>query len=184
MASNSLLIMETYIAFLRGINVSGQKKIKMADLRLSLEKMGLGNIRTYIQSGNLVFQSNSQNKAVLEEQITQQIAKDFGFEVPVIITSPNAIQQILEHNPFKAQDLARCYFVFLKNNPDPEHIDQFYQLKYENEQFHITDSCVYLYCNAGYGKAKLNNNLIEQKLKVMATTRNLRTLQKMLELAD
>ena len=177
--------METYIAFLRGINVSGQKKIKMAELRLSLERIGLENIRTYIQSGNLVFQSNSQNKAVLEEQITQQIAKDFGFEVPVIITSPKTMQRILEHNPFaKAEDLARCYFVFLKNSPDPERVDRFYQLKYENEQFHITDFCVYLYCNAGYGKAKLNNNLIEQKLKVMATTRNLRTLQKLLELAD
>ena len=177
--------METYIAFLRGINVSGQKKIKMAELRGSLESAGLEKVQTYIQSGNLVFQSAIGTITSLEELITAQIANDFGFDVPVMVMSANSIAQILEKDPFK--DLERTgykYYVLLKTKPDPERIAEFEAMRFENEQFVFTDVCVYLYCVAGYGKAKLNNNFIERKLKVVATTRNLNTLRKMMALTN
>ncbi len=177
--------METYIAFLRGINVSGQRKIKMADLRLSLEQAGLEKVQTYIQSGNLVFQSAIAGIASLEKMITAQIAKDFRFEVPVLVTTPERIRKILEKDPFKNQgDLGSHYYALLKTRPDPLQIAAFDKLKFENEQFMITYPCVYLNYAKGYGKAKLNNNLIEKKLGVVATTRNLNTMKKMVALSE
>ncbi len=177
--------METYIAFLRGINVSGQKKIKMADLRLSLERSGLEKVQTYIQSGNLVFQSTMATITSLEKMITDQIAKDFEFDVPVLVTTPESIQQILERDPFPDQeDSGKHYYALLKTKPDPQRKAAFEKMKFENEQFLINDACVYLNCVKGYGKAKLNNNLIERKLGVVATTRNLNTLKKMITLSN
>ncbi|MEM8509226.1 MAG: DUF1697 domain-containing protein [Bacteroidota bacterium] len=177
--------METYIAFLRGINVSGQKKIKMADLRNALELAGLEKVQTYIQSGNLVFKSKEENTSVLENVIREQITRDFGFDVPVMVMTANRIAQILEKDPFKdLRDMGNTYYVLLKMKPDPDRVTAFEDMTFENEQFVVTDTCVYLYCTAGYGKAKLNNNFIERKLKVAATTRNLNTLKKMMALAD
>ncbi len=177
--------METYIAFLRGINVSGQKKIKMADLRRSLELAGLEKVQTYIQSGNLVFQSTEENTSALENKIRERITRDYGFDVPVMVMTANSIAQILEKDPFKdLEGTSYKYYVLLKMKPDPERIAEFEAMRFENEQFVFTDVCVYLYCAAGYGKAKLNNNFIERKLKVVATTRNLNTLTKMMALAN
>ncbi len=178
--------METYIAFLRGINVSGQKKIKMVELRGSLESTGLEKVQTYIQSGNLVFQSTEENTSALENKIREQIARDYGFDVPVMVMTADSIAQILEKDPFGDLEgsTGYKYYVLLKTKPDPDRVAEFEAMRFENEQFVVTDVCVYLYCAAGYGKAKLNNNFIERKLKVVATTRNLNTLTKMMALAD
>ena len=176
--------MKTFIALLRGINVSGQKKIKMADLRDTLQNIGLKSVTTYIQSGNIVFCSREDDIKKLEESIFDAIQKDFGFEVPILITSQDKIESILALNPFaKETELNNLYFVLLKQSPSVELMEQFNKLKFDNEDFHIETNCVYLRCKKGYGKAKLNNNMVENKLKVQATTRNLKTMQKLLELA-
>ncbi|RDY59450.1 DUF1697 domain-containing protein [Flagellimonas nanhaiensis] len=176
--------MKTFIALLRGINVGGQKKIKMADLRKALQNIGLESVTTYIQSGNIVFCSNEGDIQKLEESIFDAIKKDFGFEVPTLIISQDEIESMLTSNPFSNQtELNNLYFVLLKQSPSNELMEQFNKLKFENEDFDIETNCVYLSCKKGYGKAKLNNNLVENKLKVQATARNLRTMQKLLELA-
>lgn len=175
--------MKTYIALLRGINVSGQKKIKMAELREILEKEGLKSVQTYIQSGNIAFDSESDSKENLENVIYNIILKHFGFEVPTLVLGKEAIEEILKTNRFEDDGENRLYFVLLKNPPEDELIKTFNELQFENEDFHITDKCVYLFCKKGYGNAKLNNNLIERKLKVEATTRNLKTMKKLLEMA-
>lgn len=175
--------MKNYIALLRGINVSGQKKIKMAELKESLEKNGFPQVRTYIQSGNMVFKSEVSSNAQLQNRLQEIILKDFGFKVPTLVMSGQALESIMNANPFsKETEKKGLYFVLLKEPADPGLVDEFNKISYENEDFHITDSCVYLNCKAGYGKAKLNNNLIEQKLKVEATTRNLKTVQKLIEM--
>ncbi|MEM9001651.1 MAG: DUF1697 domain-containing protein [Bacteroidota bacterium] len=175
--------MENYIALLRGINVSGQKKIRMEDLRKSLSRLGLERVRTYIQSGNVVFQGRFGNEMDAEVQIKKAIMVDFGFDVPVLVTTVIGLREILEKNPFYGEvDSKQLYFVLLKNAPNDVQTDKFNQLKFENEEFQVTAKCVYLNCGAGYGKAKLNNNLVEAKLKVEATTRNLKTLEKLIEM--
>lgn len=174
---------KTFIALLRGINVSGQKKIKMAELRETLTQSGLENVQTYIQSGNIIFDSQITDITTLEHTIHEAITKDFGFKVPTLVVNGNDIEKILEANPFaEKEEENRLYYVLLKQAPEKDLAVQFEELVFENEDFHITEKCVYLMCKKGYGNAKLNNNLIERKLKVEATTRNQKTMQKLLEM--
>ncbi|TXN38128.1 DUF1697 domain-containing protein [Flagellimonas hymeniacidonis] len=176
--------MKTYIALLRGINVGGQKKIKMADLRQTLERSGLQNVKTYIQSGNIVFDSEMSKIEEIQDSIYDAILSDFGFEVPILVVTGGEIERILKENPFINKTTENnLYFVLLKEVPNQSLVDEFNAISFDHEDFYITDNCVYLCCKRGYGNAKLNNNLIERMLKVSATARNLRTMQKLLELS-
>ena len=176
---------KTFIALLRGINVSGQKKIKMAELRETLTQTGLENVQTYIQSGNIIFDSENIDSRRLAQLVYDAILKDFGFEVPTLVVGGDDIRIILDNNPFaESVEESRLYYVLLKQPPEKDLVQQFEELKYENEDFHVTKKCVYLMCKNGYGNAKLNNNLIERKLKVEATTRNHKTMQKLLEMTQ
>ena len=179
--------MNTFIALLRGINVSGQKKIKMADLKEMLDKLGFKNVQTYIQSGNVIFSSEVKEILKLEEEIKNGIEKTFGFDVSVLIKTKREIEKILDECPFKAhEDLEakRIYYVLLKSEPQTYAIENLNQKDYPNELFSIVDNCVYLNCTNGAGNAKLTNNVIERKLKVSATTRNHRTMMKLLEMTS
>lgn len=157
----------------------------MAELSVVLEDAGLKNVKTYIQSGNIVFDSAETNQEKLQDSIAEAIQRNFGFGVPTLVLQENDIGHILEANPFENKsDENKLYYVLLKNPPKKEVTQQFEQLHFDNEDFHITDNCVYLLCKNGYGRAKLNNNLIEKKLKVEATTRNQKTMLKLLEMAS
>ncbi|WP_240905040.1 DUF1697 domain-containing protein [Flagellimonas oceani] len=157
----------------------------MADLRQVLVENGLKNIKTYIQSGNIVFDSNQTDKDKLQKKIVKIIHGHFGFDVPTLVVQQEDIKSILEANPYlKKAEENKLYYVLLKSAPKEELVQQFNQLEYENEGFRITNKCVYLFCKNGYGKAKLNNNLIENKLKVEATTRNHKTMLKLLEMVS
>ncbi|MBD0851602.1 DUF1697 domain-containing protein [Maribacter arenosus] len=176
-----------YIAFLRGINVSGHKIIKMADLRSLLEDVGFQDVLTYIQSGNIVFKSAVQLPTKLENIISNTILDQYGFEIPVIVKQRSEIEGIMANNPFtdpKDIDENKVYFVLLKTEPKAEKIKALSALKFENEELVITPKCVYLKCALGAGKAKCDNNLIERKLQVEATTRNPKTLLKLLDLSS
>jgi uncharacterized protein (DUF1697 family) len=106
--------------------------------------------------------------------------------VPVCIKTIEQIKKIITENPYNSQEDIldnKIYFVLLNSRPAKELLVNFKTRIYINEEFTITENCIYLKCNVGYGKAKLNNNLIERELKVLATTRNYRTMNKMLELS-
>ncbi len=178
--------MKTYIALLRGINVGGQKKIKMADLGKMMQKLGFEDVITYIQSGNLVFNSETTDRTKLADKIGTAIKVTFGFDVPVLVTSKEELEGILARSPFiDPEDIAanRIYYVLLKNEPDLQLRKGFQEVVYPNERFYITKNCVYLACSVGYGNAKLNNNVIEKKLMVASTTRNHKTMVKLIELS-
>ncbi len=177
--------MKTYIALLRGINVSGQKKIKMADLTEMMRLLGLQQIQTYIQSGNIVFSTTESDQQDLARSIEEAIATTFGFEVCVLVKTQRQLKEIVEENPFKdPDDLAanRIYYVFLKQRPKEALVKSLEQENYPNEKYWVAKDCIYLACMNGYGKAKLNNNLFERKLQVVATTRNHKTMMKLLEM--
>lgn len=179
--------MKTYIALLRGINVSGHKKIKMAELRELLKTFDFHYVETYIQSGNIVFKSDEVNIKQLEIIIKNGIADKFGFDVPILVKTCDEIATILRESPFKKQedlDANRIYYTLIHTEATNEHISSLQQEDYPNELFLITANCVYLNCTYGAGKAKLTNNVIERKLKVEATTRNHRTMLKLLELSQ
>lgn len=179
--------LKTYIAFLRGINVSGKKKIPMESLRTLCQVLGLKEVRTYIQSGNIVFKSEQTKIESLEELLADAIKNQFDFEVPVLIRTVEQVKKILEQNPFDNEgDLVenKIYFVLMNEKPTNEFLVKFKADSFDTEEYLITENCIYLKCNLGYGRAKLNNNLIELKLKVTATTRNYRTLCKVVELGN
>lgn len=175
--------MNINIAFLRGINVSGHNKIKMSDLKNALENSGFIDVTTYIQSGNLVLKSTIDPSHVAEK-VEAVIEEEFGFEVPVLISTAEEVESILKKNPFfKETETKNLYFALPFSKPDKDLMANLDPEAYPNEEFHISENCIYLNCKLGAGKAKLNNNLIERKLKLTATTRNRRTLQKLVELA-
>lgn len=178
--------MKTYIAFLRGINVSGKKKVPMQSLRSLCTGLGFQKVQTYIQSGNIVFEYQETDAISLEIVLTDAINKEYGFEVPVLVKTVSQIKAIVAQNSFNDEEdikLNKIYFVLLYQSATHELVIKFKSESFENEEFHLGENCIYLKCNLGYGKAKLNNNLIERKLKVAATTRNYRTLNKLIDLA-
>ena len=177
----------TYVAFLRGINVSRKRKVPMAELRAMCERLNLQNVKTYIQSGNIVFKSSMVQTNDIAILLHNEIQKHFNFNVPVIVKTVNELSQIIEKNPFVSQEditANRIYFVLLNSLPAIELLKNLSEETFENEAYEVVDNCLYLKCALGYGKAKLNNNLIERKLKVMATTRNYRTMNKLQELCN
>jgi uncharacterized protein (DUF1697 family) len=177
--------MTIYISLLRGINVSGQKKIKMADLKALYDALGLGNVKTYIQSGNVLFESE-QSPSKLSSEIHEAIQAKYGFSVPIEIRSLADWQAIAAGNPFAPDNTESKYFhvTLLGEIADEQLVHEVDKLNIETDEYHILGKVVYLYCPNGYGRTKLNNNFWERKLKVTATTRNWKTVNKLLELAE
>ena len=179
--------MTTYISILRGINVSGHNLIKMDALRKLYENLGFQNVTTYVQSGNVVFTGDEIDVNESGQRISQQIEKDFGYEVPVIVLTLSKLKQVIDTNPFLKDnniDIAYLHVTFLSSKPG--HYDhQIIEAKKQNEEeISFSDNAVYLYCPNGYGRTKLTNNFLEAKLKVGATTRNWKTTTELLKIAQ
>ena len=175
--------MRTYIAFLRGINVSGKKKIIMADLRQLLTDAGLNEVQTYLQSGNVLFRTDAttDEATVL---ITSSIVNHYGFEVKTIVLTTDAVQRIVDNNPFGEQDTKLIYVTLLATTPTNERAFFLEAIDYQPEAFIMKGKQIYVFAANGYGRAKLNNNFFERKLKVAATTRNWKTVNVLLQLAN
>ncbi|WP_417876299.1 DUF1697 domain-containing protein [Winogradskyella sediminis] len=176
--------MQTYIALLRGINVGGHKKMLMAELRELLSKSGFENVKTYIQSGNVTFQSLKTDTLVLEESIKSLILGEFGFEVPVLVRTNQQLKTIFNNCPFADEKKTESYFVLLSDNPPKKNIDEVSEKTYPDDTYVIIKDCIYLHCTKGYGRSKFNLNYFERKLNVNATARNYKTMVKLLSLSD
>ncbi len=180
--------MKTHISILRGINVGGQHTIKMDSLKAIYEDLGYINVRTYIQSGNVVFQNKESPSDELEIKITSKIASKFGFDVPVIVLSHAELQKIVNGNPFLNEptiELPPHHITFLSKAPDPEKWHTLLNLNIQTEdKFKLIHKSIYLYCPNGYGKTKLTNGFFEQKLGITATTRNWRTTLELHRMAE
>ena len=169
---------------LRGINISGQKKIKMADLKAHLEDIGFRNVQTYIQSGNVVFEYPDSSQKAIESQISEKLLKEYGWDLPVLVRNSREFEYILMNNPFlKDKDTDRLYVTFLSDNSTDERLDQLKNYDYSPEEYVVDGTFIYFYAPHGYGRAKMNNNFFESKLKVAATTRNWKTVNVLFELA-
>lgn len=172
-----------YIALLRGINVGGHKKVPMAELRAVLSNSGLDNVQTYIQSGNVIFDTSEISTEKLETKIHNSIKDHFGYEVSIILKKPQEIQSILDRCPFEEGKKEKSYFVMLHNTPGKELVEEASKKEYPNEAYFIIGDCIYFFCATGVGKAKFNSNFFERKLKTTSTTRNYNTMMKLLSLS-
>jgi len=175
-----------YISILRGINVGGNRKILMKDLKVLFEKLGFAEVETYIQSGNVVFESDQKlSTADLEVKIQQAITEPFGFDVPVIVRTADEWAKSIGNNPFwkeKEADIDRLHLTCLKEFPSLELIEKIKSFQFLPDRYEIIGKDVFIFCAAGYGTSKLTNPFFESKLKVPATTRNWKTVMKLHEM--
>lgn len=176
-----------YISILRGINVSGQKKIKMLDLKLLYESLGFQDVVTYIQSGNVIFEASDKNVSNIKTLIEEAIEKKYKFYVPVEIRTNREIENIIKNSPFGAVDLAKdgtkVLVTFLGAKPDKVKVSTVLGCVVLPEKLVVKGREVYLYCPNGYGKSKLSNTFLENKLGVEATIRNWKSVYKLYELS-
>lgn len=175
--------MKTYISLLRGINVSGQKKILMKDLTAMYESLKFESVKTYIQSGNVVFKTKKSAPMQLSAKVQDILKTETGFDVYVHTLDAATLRSIVENNPYKAENIESLYIAFLSEQPQKEWIEKLELANTGNNQFTIKGDVVYLHYQESYGNSKLNNNFLEAKLKLKATTRNLKTINTLIALS-
>jgi uncharacterized protein (DUF1697 family) len=174
----------TYISMLRGINVSGQKRITMEELKKSYGSLGFQDVRTYIQSGNVVFRHPGTDAMKVASEIERGLKRSFAFDVLVIVRTRDELQDLVEANPFAGKDEGKQHVTFLSEKPSVFPAEEVGRAKDKAEEFSVRAMEVYLFCPNGYGNTKLSNNFFERKLKVSATTRNWRTVNALLLMAS
>lgn len=176
--------MKTLIALLKGINVGGHKKVPMAELRELLSDIGYKNVRSYIQSGNVIFETHDKSRMKVENEISKAILNHFGFDVSVLVKTPKELKQIFDDCPFSEEKKTASYFMMLHDIPDEDLVATASEKIYEGEEYKIIKDCIYYFCDKGFGKAKFNANFFERKLNTFATARNYQTMLKLLELSS
>jgi uncharacterized protein (DUF1697 family) len=195
--------MTTYISMLRGINVGVSKKVAMEALRQVYTGLGFDNVQSYVQSGNVVFDSAEPEAAVLAGQIEAHIEQTFGFSVLVFVRSAPYIQRIIAANPFVRGgadpgniiqgdpgniiqgDPGKLHVTFFYTPPDPQVLGSLsLPAAAGDDRFAPGEGAVYLFCPNGYGKTRLSNDFFERRLKVSATTRNWNTVNALYQLAN
>lgn len=178
--------MVKYFAILRGINVGGKRKILMADLKTLFSELGFANIQTYIQSGNVLFDYEGEAVvSTLEDKVKAAISSTFSYDVPVIIRTITSLKESIANNPFYSgldTDIGQLHLTFLQQQPAPGDIEIAKSFDYLPDKFELIGQDVFLHCVGKYHKTKYSNNFFERKLKVTATTRNWKTVLKLLEL--
>jgi uncharacterized protein (DUF1697 family) len=171
--------MHTYISILRGINV-GHKVIKMDQLRALYESVGFTDVRTYIQSGNVIFSTRSESPSAIRKTIEEAINKSFGFPVTVIIREPAELRKVIKGSPFvgrKTTDETRLHVTFLDQKPAPSLVKALEPLAAKTkDEYSVKGKEVYLHCPDGYGTTLLSNAFFEKHLRVSASTRNWKTV--------
>jgi uncharacterized protein (DUF1697 family) len=176
--------MKTYIILLRGVMPTGKNRVPMAQLRQVLTDAGFVNVRTWIQSGNIVLQTELPEDE-LERQVHNLILEHIGADLAVVVRTAEQIEKLLYENPFtEGYDISRVFFVSFHRNPAREKIDELLKTDFSPEELVIREITAYMYIPGTYGKQKLQNNFLEKKLGVSATTRNFNTLTKMLAMSN
>jgi uncharacterized protein (DUF1697 family) len=174
-----------HVALLRGINVGGKHKLPMKDLVALLEDAGCSRVRTYIQSGNVVFETPESSVADLAADIERRIGKRFGYEVPIVLRSAEALRAVASGNPFLAQgaEETHLHVGFLADPPTPEAVASLDPSRSEIDSFRVVGADVYLYTPGGMGRTKLTTDWFERRLGTRMTVRNWRTVGKLVEMA-
>lgn len=176
----------TYAALLRGINVGGNKKVPMADLRAVLEGLGHGDVQTYLQSGNAVFSSAEQDTGVLARGLEAAIEARFGFRVACLVVDGPHLRAVAEACPFPAAELEgkQLHVTFFSEQPGAERFAALDAAGYLPEEYRLGDRVLYLYAPDGLGRSRLAEALARPAVVkgLDATTRNWNTVRKLVEL--
>jgi uncharacterized protein (DUF1697 family) len=167
-----------WLALLRGVNVGG-KVAKMEAVRAAFEGLGFKNVRSYVQSGNVLFEASSGTELTLAKKIAARLEKDIGFAIAVLVLSGADLARVIAQNPFakeKGVDQTKLHVTFLHGPPPAAGLEKMAAIDSGRDRFVARGATVYLHCPDGYGRSKLVNNAFERALKVGATTRNWKTV--------
>ncbi len=173
--------MTVYVALLRGVNVGG-RTLEMRELAKLFESENLRDVRTYIQSGNVVFATPERDVRNLKARLQERIAERFGLDLTVILRSSQELRRIIENNPLLntgSREVERLHVTFLEDLPKGGQPPASAKC---SDEFRMAGKEVYLYCPGGYGKTVYSNSYFEKHLGVKATTRNWRTVEKLFEI--
>ena len=177
-----------YAALLRGINVGGNRKIPMAELRALLEEIGYDDVRTYLQSGQAVFSSAHGDEDSLAAELGEAIERHFGFGVDVLVRDHAYLNAIVEACPFPAAELEakQLHVTYFSAPAEAERFTEIDQEAFLPEEFRLGDRALYLYAPDGLGRSKLAEQLARPRLTkgLIATTRNWNTVVKLVELTE
>lgn len=179
--------MTIFVSLFRGINVGGNRLVKMTDLKVLHETLGLRNVITYIQSGNVVFTSDDTDALYLQRDIENLFEEKFGFHSHVMVRSSSELQEIITKNPFQGQDNRESKWIaviFLATPPDNSAQGALLDSYNGPEEIFILGKEVYIYYPEGIGRSKLTQTLLDKKLKTNGTARNWNTILKLQEVAE
>ena len=178
--------MNTMVSMLRGVNVGGNHKIKMTELKTLYESLGFANVQTYIQSGNVVFNSKERGDEKLSKKIGTTIEKKFGFCPEVIVRTAEEMGDIVKRNPFaKRKDVEpnKLLVFFLARDPGQPAREAVAKIE-AKEELKSIGSEIYIYFPDGQGQSKLKFGLVEKAIgKIAWTGRNWNTVLKLTEMA-
>lgn len=173
-----------YIALLRGINVGGNNVIPMKELAALLASIGFENVRTYIQSGNIVFETDSTGEESIRRNISEVIDKRFGVQVPVVLRSAKQLGEVAANNPFlkAGEDEKSLHVAFLADLPGKPHLAALDPDRSPPDRFKVHGRDVYLHFPNGTARSRLTNDYFDRTLKTTSTIRNWRTVLTLLEM--
>lgn len=176
--------MPVYVSLLRGINVGGNKRIKMADLRKLYQELGFHNPQTLLASGNAIFSTDIRDHDKITESIEKAIGNTYDFDVPIILRTASDWERIIENNPFAGRDDVagnRLIVLCLNNPPQADTFETFMNEHDTGEEIHLVGNELYIHYGDGMGKSKL---VIDSKLDITSTGRNWNTVEKIAALLE
>lgn len=174
------------ISMLRGINLGPQRRIRMEALRAVYESLKLGDVRTHLQSGNVVFTTGERDLRRLTSRLEQAIERTFGFHSDVILRTTSELRSVVARSPFagrKGLEPSKLLVTFLAADPGEKARGQIRAIRTDPEELHIEGRELYIYFPNGIGRAKLPAAAIDKALAVSGTARNWNTVTKLLEIA-
>ena len=175
----------TQVALLRGINVGGKNKLPMKELTAMFVDAGCSDVQTYIQSGNVVFRPGSAVGEDVPSMISESILSRFGYRVPVVIRSAAELRQVVEANPFvqAGAEADKLHIIFLGETPDEGDVQGLAPDRSPGDEFAVLGRAIYLHCPNGFASTKLTNSYFETRLSTTSTTRNWKTVLRLLDMA-
>lgn len=176
----------TYIALLRGINIGSHKRMKMEKLRASCEGLGFAGVRTYIQSGNVIFQATKLSPSELAKKLAECIVTDFGFASEVILRSREEMKTIIDNNPFakeRGMDSPKLHVVFLPEAASAAALKKLQELTLAPDRVTIGNKEIYFYFPNGVSGSSLWKHPLDRVLSVTGTMRNWNTVNSLYEMA-
>jgi uncharacterized protein (DUF1697 family) len=176
----------TLVAPLRGVNLGGHNKLPMRDLVAVFEALGCGDVRTYIQSGNVVARAPASTVDGLADAVSKALGEGFGLTVPVVLRTGDELAAVVAANPYLAAgaDPATVHMMFLREAPTAAQVAALDPARSPGDAFTVRGGDVFLHCPNGFARTKLTNEYFDRKLATVSTVRNWKTVLALLAMAQ